>query len=55
MLAPILSNENAKNYLCALKLVKSLPDYAHWSRHVTDPDPENDSQAAPGLRGGRDL
>lgn len=44
MLAPILSNEEAKSYLRALKLVKSLPDHEHWSRHVPDPDPEKDWQ-----------
>ncbi len=40
----ILSSEEARRYLSALRIVDCLPDRKHWTRHLPEPDFEKDWQ-----------
>lgn len=43
LMKPVLNHPTAISYLRGLRLVDSLPDRAHWDRHIADPDPEKDA------------
>ncbi|MBF8267937.1 MAG: hypothetical protein HW388_1445 [Dehalococcoidia bacterium] len=41
VMRPVLEDDECKRVLCALMLVDTLPDRAHWARHLERPEEES--------------